>query len=187
MPDDGQRGSPLNRPGPADATGGPPVAAPAPGAADAPTAAGPGPSPRAPDHRIGRLKLVLLLAAFIAVVLWSLVGPTYRVYMTNLIMLSAMGAIALTILTGWAGQISVGNAAFLAVGGYTAALLNDRLPMLVTIAVAGVVTAAVGSLVGLLGLRMRGIYLIFATLALHFITNAALVAYDNGSGHQQGQ
>lgn len=181
MPDDRQHQDPPEGTGPADATGGSQVVAPA----GVPPAK-PDPPPPARHGGIGRVKAALLAAVLVATVVWSLAGPTYSVYMTNLIMLSAMGAIALTILTGWAGQISVGNAAFLAVGGYTAALLSDHLPMLATIAVAGIVTAGVGSLVGLLGLRMRGIYLIFATLALHFITNAALVAYDNGTGHQQG-
>jgi branched-chain amino acid transport system permease protein len=81
----------------------------------------------------------------------------------------------LNILTGFTGLISLGQAGFMGVGGYTVAWLsmNTGLPFPVTLLLAGLLAAAVGILVGLPSLRVKGLYLAIATLAasvfLHFI------------------
>src|SRR5207302_3713866 len=83
----------------------------------------------------------------------------------------------LNFLTGYSGQISLGNGAFMAVGGYTTALLVYWLPRFIpalnpsalaylTIPLGGVVAFIVGYLVGIPALRLRGIYLALATFAL---------------------
>jgi branched-chain amino acid transport system permease protein len=85
--------------------------------------------------------------------------------------LAVPGALALSLLTGVAGQISLGNAAFMGIGATTAAILstNLKLPFLLVLPIAGLLTALVGVLVGFPSLRVRGLYLIIATLALHFV------------------
>src|ERR1700689_378707 len=74
----------------------------------------------------------------------------------------SLAAIGLNILTGYAGQLSLGTTAFMAVGAYAAYNFNLRLPglpLLVSIVLAGVTAAAFGILFGLPSLRLKGFYL----------------------------
>ncbi len=89
----------------------------------------------------------------------------------NIILLSAIGAIGLNILVGYTGQISLGHGAFMMVGGYTAAILSSRygMPFWVGIPAGGVVTMLVGTLFGIPSLRIKGLYLAIATLAMQLI------------------
>ncbi|WP_377811441.1 branched-chain amino acid ABC transporter permease (plasmid) [Azospirillum sp. A29] len=83
----------------------------------------------------------------------------------------ALAGLGLNILTGYAGQVSLGSSAFMAVGAYAAynlALRLPGLPFLVDVLLAGVVAAAVGLLFGLPSLRLRGFYLAVSTLAAQF-------------------
>jgi branched-chain amino acid transport system permease protein len=77
----------------------------------------------------------------------------------------------LNILTGYTGQISLGQAAFMLVGGYIAALamIHGGLPFLLAIPIAAVGTGLVGLIFGLPSLRVKGFYLAMATLAAQFI------------------
>jgi branched-chain amino acid transport system permease protein len=89
-----------------------------------------------------------------------------------------VSAIGLNLLTGYAGQASIGSAAFLALGGYTVVLLGPGTPFPIVFLVAIGVSAAVGLAIGLPSLRLRGLYLIFSTLALHFVVSFAVNEYD---------
>src|SRR6478735_3234027 len=83
----------------------------------------------------------------------------------------ALAAIGLNILTGYCGQLSLGTAAFMAVGAfatYNFMLRVPGMPILVAFALSGVVSALVGILFGLPSLRIRGLYLAVATLAAQF-------------------
>ena len=83
----------------------------------------------------------------------------------------ALAAIGLNILTGYAGQVSLGTAAFMAVGAfasYNFVLRVPGIPLLVAFACGGLSAAAVGILFGLPSLRIRGFYLAVATLAAQF-------------------
>ena len=82
-----------------------------------------------------------------------------------------LAAIGLNILTGYAGQLSLGTAAFMAVGAfasYNLVLRVPGIPFLVAFAGGGVIAALVGMLFGLPSLRIRGFYLAVATLAAQF-------------------
>ena len=89
----------------------------------------------------------------------------------------AIGALGLNILTGLAGQVSLGHAFFMGIGAYTAAwfgvapgpLSGLGLPMWVWLPLAGIVPAIIGVLVGPVAVRVRGLYLAFVTLGLVFI------------------
>ena len=102
----------------------------------------------------------------------------------------SLAAVGLNLLTGYAGQVSLGSAAFLAVGAYAAYNLNLRvpeLPLLVSLLLAGGVAAAVGLVFGLPSLRLRGFYLAVSTLAAQFFVQWALTKFgwfsnDNPSG-----
>ena len=83
----------------------------------------------------------------------------------------ALAAIGLNILTGYAGQLSLGSAAFMAVGAfasYNFVLRVPGIPLLVAFGCGGLSAAAVGILFGLPSLRIRGFYLAVATLAAQF-------------------
>ena len=83
----------------------------------------------------------------------------------------SLGAIGLNILTGYAGQLSLGTAGFMAVGAFAAYNFSIRLPevpLLVNFALSGLITAGVGVLFGIPSLRIKGFYLAVATLAAQF-------------------
>lgn len=91
--------------------------------------------------------------------------------LVNLVFIGVMGSVALNLLMGVAGQVSIGNAALMAVGAYTAAPLaiDHGLPTILVVFLAALAAGLVGLLVGIPSLRLRGLYLVIATLALHFI------------------
>jgi branched-chain amino acid transport system permease protein len=86
----------------------------------------------------------------------------------------AIAAIGLNILVGYCGQISLGTAAFMAIGAYAAYNLVVRVPMLnflVVLVLAGAIAALVGILFGIPSLRIKGLYLAVATLAAQFFVD----------------
>jgi branched-chain amino acid transport system permease protein len=88
---------------------------------------------------------------------------------------SAMVTIGVSLLMGYAGQVSLGQAAFYAIGAYTAGLLAVHgAPPLLALLVAPVVAGVSGALVGMPILRLRGHYLAFATLAFQLILLAVV-------------
>src|SRR5207302_6516016 len=111
-----------------------------------------------------------VIAALMFLALPLAVGE-YYLSLVNLISIAVVGAIGLNILTGVAGQISVGHGAFMSVGAYTAANLAVRLhaPFWVALPLGGLVAAAVGAVIGIPSLRIKGLYLAIATLAGQFI------------------
>lgn len=120
----------------------------------------------------------LLLAAFGIV---PFVGSDYLfdAVLTPFLAL-ALAAVGLNLLTGFAGQVSLGSAAFLAVGAYAAYNLNLRLhgvPLPITLVASGLVAAAVGIVFGLPSLRLRGFYLAVSTLAAQFFVQWALTKF----------
>jgi len=115
------------------------------------------------------LMIGLLLAAFLVV---PLVASDYmfRALIIPFLILS-ISAIGLNILVGYCGQISLGQAAFMAVGAYAAYNLTVRIPelnFLIVLALSGTIAAAVGVVFGVPSLRIKGLYLAVATLAAQF-------------------
>lgn len=113
---------------------------------------------------IMRLRLALVL---LAAVIFPFFADNYELTLANSIGIAAIGAIGLNILTGFTGQISLGQGAFMAVGAYSSALLTIRLgiPWWLTIPIACLITALVGAIFGIPSLRLKGLYLAIATLA----------------------
>lgn len=102
--------------------------------------------------------------------------------------IAIIGAMGLNLLTGYTGQISLGNAAFLAVGGYATAVLAGRfeLPLFVVLPLSGAIAAVTGMLFGIPSLRLRGLYLAMATLAAHFIVTFIAAHWDSVTGGVNG-
>lgn len=109
---------------------------------------------------------VAALAVLFAVVV-PLTLHDYYLSILNLIFIAVVGALGLNILVGYTGQISLGHGAFMSVGAYTAANLAVKLglPFWLTLPAGGLMAAAVGILVGIPSLRIKGLYLAIATLA----------------------
>lgn len=111
----------------------------------------------------------LLLVAFVIV---PIVGSSYLLdaILTPFLILS-LAALGLNLLTGYTGLVSLGSAAFMAVGAFAAFDLDLHVPGLPLVAIvlgAGLVTAVVGLAFGLPSLRLRGFYLAVSTLAAQF-------------------
>ena len=92
------------------------------------------------------------------------------------------------LLTGYAGQISLGHAGLLAAGAFTAGILFKELnaPFWVTLPAAALVGALLGVVFGLPSLRLRGLYLAVSTLALHFIVVYLGGEYETKRGFSTG-
>ena len=130
-----------------------------------------------------------LLAVFLAVmVLVPFAATTFWLDVLNRILIAVIAATGLNILTGFTGQISLGNAAFLAVGAYTTAYLGGRwgLPFPVVIPAAGIATALVGMVFGVPSLRLKGLYLAVATLAAHFVVEFTVSHWESVTGGVNG-
>ncbi|MCL4247052.1 MAG: branched-chain amino acid ABC transporter permease [Anaerolineae bacterium] len=97
--------------------------------------------------------------------------PQSWIGVLNRIAIFVIAVQGLNILTGYTGQISLGHAAFMAVGAYTGAVLARELGMTFWIAlpIAALVTGVTGLIFGLPSLRVKGFYLAMATLAAQFI------------------
>ena len=89
----------------------------------------------------------------------------------DLMLVSIIGAVSLNFLTGCAGLISVGHAAFFALGAMAAAAAGQQLglPFVATLVAATLAGALAGVVAGLPSLRVRGLYFVLSTMALHFI------------------
>ena len=137
--------------------------------------------------RQDRIAIALLL--LVAFVLIPMVGTEYwfsAILIPFLVL--ALAALGLNLLTGYAGQLSLGSAAFMAVGAYAAynfQLRIEGIPILASFALAGLCSAAVGVLFGLPSLRIKGFYLAVATLAAQFFVVWVLTKFawfsDNSS------
>ena len=123
------------------------------------------------DHALVRMRRLLLIVPFTFIAVLAPKLPGLRTganqFLLTMILVSAILAISLTILIGWAGQISLGHVAVLAAGAYTAArLVPHGISLPIILALSGVVGAVVLVIVGLPALRIRGLTLAVTTLGL---------------------
>jgi len=116
-----------------------------------------------------------------------LAGP-FALDLANQVLLATVGAVALMLLTGCAGLISLGHAGLLAAGAFTTGILAKELgaPFWVTLPASALSGAALGLAFGLPSLRLRGLYLAVSTLALHFIVIHLGAEYETKRGFSTG-
>jgi len=127
----------------------------------------------------GLLVLALLLA--------PLVFSEYFISQLVFIWIYSVVGLGLMLLVGFTGQVSLGHAAFLAMGAYTEAYLQARgWPFVLSITSAAVVSGLTGVVVGLPALRVKGIYLAIATLSFGFIVEEAVTRADSITGGSSG-
>lgn len=101
-------------------------------------------------------------------------------FQVNLMVLAMMAALALNVLVGYTGLLSLGHAAFFSVGAIVAAVLDvqSSTPFPLVVVAAAVAGVVVGGFFGLPSLRLRGLYLLLSTLALHFIALYVFLRYQ---------
>jgi len=117
------------------------------------------------------LRKTLLALLIVGMYLLPFVTGDYGISILTLICAFTIGMLGLQIITGYCGQISIGHAAFMGVGMYTVGILQRHfgLSFWVCLPLAGLVPMFIGMMFGLPALRMKGLYLAFATLAAHFV------------------
>ena len=120
----------------------------------------------------------MALLAFLLIAPWVL-PDYYRTQLVFIYIYSIVG-FGLMLLSGFTGQISMGHAAFLAIGAYTEAILQAKgFPFVVSAPIAVLLAAAAGVIIGLPALRLTGIYLAIATLAFGFIVEEVLARWES--------
>ena len=135
------------------------------------------------DERIfdTAVPIVVLAILLVALGFAPRFAGTYWLDVLNRIGIAIIGALGLNILVGYTGQISIGQAAFLAVGAYSTAILEAKvgLPFYLALPLAALLTAAFGLVFGIPSLRLRGLYLAIATLAAYFITTYGIIHWES--------
>ncbi|MEZ5174599.1 MAG: branched-chain amino acid ABC transporter permease [Acidimicrobiia bacterium] len=145
---------------------------------------------------VALLAIIAVLAPLAALPFFGYVGDSSWLIVINRALVFAVGALGINLLTGVAGQVSLGHAFFMAVGAYTAVVLGGEsgrlvwglgLPIWIWLPMAGIVAALVGVFVAPTAVRVRGLYLAFVTLGLVFIglylwRNLTKIAGQSGTG-----
>ena len=127
-------------------------------------------------------------ALILALVAAPWVVAEYWLAQLTFVMIYAIAGLGLMLLAGFTGLFSLGHAAFLGVGAYTQAVLtNAGVPFPIALMGAAALSAAVGFVVGLPALRVKGIYLGMATLSFGFIVEEVLARWESVTGGNAGK
>lgn len=116
------------------------------------------------------------LALIVLVIVLPRITGSFGLHMSNVGTIMACGAMALTVLVGQAGLLSLGHAAFMAIGAFTAGYLASKFALDLSIAIllAGVVGAVFGGITAVATARAVGLYLAVGTLALQYVVELVL-------------
>jgi branched-chain amino acid transport system permease protein len=126
------------------------------------------------------LAVALLAAPFVL--------PDYWVSQLNFIWIYSIVSLGLMILVGFTGQVSIGHAAFLAMGAYTEAYLQSHgWPFVLSLSFSALVAGVTGIVVGLPALRVKGMYLAIATMAFGFIVEEGVARAEHITGGNAGK
>ena len=141
------------------------------------------PTQRKPLGRVALYGLLLL-----ALVALPFVASSYAVHIFSTMGIAVILALGLNLLMGYAGQVSLANAAFFGIGAYAVAILGNRygVPFWLAVPVVGVLTAGLGFVVGLPALRVSSHYLALATLAFVWTVQVVLVDWVSMTGGSPG-
>jgi branched-chain amino acid transport system permease protein len=134
---------------------------------------------------VPRAALIVLLIVAVAL---PFTLSNFRTFQFTQVLIYAIALLGLNMLTGYNGQISIGHSAFYAIGAYTAAIMIDRWNIGYgwSIPVAGLLCLVVGFLFGRPALRLEGLYLALATLALALSVPQILKYFEHWTGGSQG-
>jgi branched-chain amino acid transport system permease protein len=127
----------------------------------------------------GALFALLLIAPYVL--------SSYLMSQLVFVCIYATVGVGLLLLTGFTGQASLGHAAFLAIGAYSAAYLQQlNVPFPLYFLAAGLLTGVIGALVGFPALRLQGIYLVIATISFAFIVEEILARWEGVTHGNEG-
>jgi len=134
-----------------------------------------------------RTLLLFVALAVVVLVLPAFVND-FRAQQFAYVGIYLVALVGLNILTGYTGQISLGHGAFMAIGGYTSAILmvDHGVKDIVTIPIAIVVSGGVGVLFGLPAARLSGLYLALATFAIAVATPSVIKRFEGFTGGGSG-
>lgn len=129
--------------------------------------------------------------AIAGLIILLIVPQVFDAYFTNLLIqigYYGIAALGLNILVGFSGQISLGHSAFFGFGAFASAWISNNfgVPVILAIPLAGLMTTAVGMIVGIPAARIKGLYLAIATLAAQFILEDFFNRADWFSGGSAG-
>jgi branched-chain amino acid transport system permease protein len=134
-----------------------------------------------------RVQRAWLAGLAVALLLFPFTANSYLVSLACIVGIHCIAAAGLNIMTGYTGLISLGHAAFMGVGCYTAAwLARQGVPFFFTLPAAGLMAAALGLVVGLPSLRIKGLYLAVATLATQFLLVYVFREWESVTGGVRG-
>jgi len=133
-------------------------------------------------ERISLAVFVVILAGF------PFVASPFALDLACQVFLASVGALSLMLLTGYAGQISLGHAGLIAAGAFTTGILAREIhaPFWITLPASAVTGIVLGFVFGLPSLRLRGLYLAVSTLALHFVVIYLGGEYETKRGFSTG-
>lgn len=128
------------------------------------------------DMRIIKTKSQMVLSVIFLIILFALpkipfINSSYFLRLLIGAAITVIICLGLNILTGYCGQLNIGQSAFVMTGAFTSALLNSRLgwPFWVTVIPAGIAAAIVGAIFGIPSVRLKGLYLALTTLGAQII------------------
>jgi branched-chain amino acid transport system permease protein len=135
-----------------------------------------------------RTERVALAALLLALAIFPFLASPFLLDLANQAFLASIGALALMLLTGYAGQVSLGHAGLMAAGAFTVGILFKEVqaPFWIALPAAALVGALLGVIFGLPSLRLRGLYLAVSTLALHFLVVYLGGEYETKRGYSTG-
>ncbi len=131
---------------------------------------------------------IIVLTALIIFFLSIFIKSSYFLLILNLIALNTIIVIGLNLLIGYAGQISLGHAAFFGIGAYASAILttfyyiNPWIAMLLAI----IITGIIAYIIGIPTLKLKGHYLVMATLGLNIIFTIVIIQWEDFTGGPDG-
>ena len=131
---------------------------------------------RARDRLRDRVGTTGVVLALVVTAILPLVVTAGRSFLLSQVCIYAVIALSLTVLTGWAGQVSLGQFGLVAVGSILAAHLGGSVPLVLLLPLGGVVTAVVAVVVGLPALRVKGLYLAVSTLGFALFVQSSVLA-----------
>jgi branched-chain amino acid transport system permease protein len=135
-----------------------------------------------------RLERTSLGVFAIALMAFPLIASPFQLDLACQVFLACVGSLSLMLLTGYAGQISLGHAGLMAAGAFTVGILfrETNAPFWITLPAAALVGGVLGVIFGLPSLRLRGLYLAVSTLALHFVVVYLGGEYETRRGFSTG-
>src|ERR1700730_5211767 len=140
------------------------------------------------SSRLRASTIFTALVALFVIFAIPLTTDSFQTFQFANVAVFVVAVLGLNLLTGYSGQISLGNGAFMAIGGYTTALLVSRVgvPYGITIPGGALLAAAAGVLIGIPALPLRGISLALAPFALALSVTPVLNNFDSFTGGHNG-